>query len=217
MAALGQAGLALGLGLALVMWRFWRDPQRVPPRSRGVVLSPADGQVLYVREADESAVPLVTKGRRGYRLGELTGTRLVSEPAHVVGIEMTFLDVHVNRCPVSGRVRQTEHIGGSFLSLRREEAPFVNERLTTVIENETLTVAVVQIASRLVRRIESYLAPGMAVAAGQRLGVIRLGSLVAVVIPKREGVIITVRPGDRVTAGVSILACYPEGDGGRGA
>jgi phosphatidylserine decarboxylase len=92
--------------------------------------------------------------------------------------------------------------------LGRDEAPFVNERLTTVIENDSLNVAVVQIASRLVRRVQSYLNVAEPVSAGQRLGMIRLGSLVAVVLPQREDIDIQVKPGDRVTAGETILARY---------
>ena len=69
-------------------------------------------------------------------------------------------------------------------------------------------MVVVQVASRLVRRVESYLREGETVVIGQRLGVIRLGSLVAVVLPNREDVSIEVKPGDRVNAGLTILARY---------
>jgi phosphatidylserine decarboxylase len=84
----------------------------------------------------------------------------------------------------------------------------VNERLTTVIQNASLTLAVVQIASRLVRRVETFVSPGQTVSIGQRLGIIRFGSLVAVVLPQREDVKIEVKVGDRVVAGVSVLARY---------
>ena len=121
---------------------------------------------------------------------------------------MNFLNVHVNRCPIAGQVKLLKHIEGKFISLRKDEAPFVNERLTTIIENASLSLAVVQVASRLVRRIESYLSVGETVSVAQRLGMIRLGSLVAVVLPKREDVRIEVKPGDRATAGISVLARY---------
>ncbi len=204
----GQVGLALAVGLGLLMVRFWRDPDRVPPEEEGVVLSAADGEVLYVYEVPHGETPIVTKRGRDYSLNELLGSRLLEGPAHVIGIEMTFVDVHVNRCPVAGEVRSVDHIGGNFLSLRKDEAPFVNERATTVIENNALTVAVVQVASRLVRRIETYLDVGSSVAVGQRLGMIRMGSLVAVVVPKRDDVRITTRVGDTVTAGITVLARY---------
>lgn len=211
---LGQAVLTLGLAAAGLMFAFWRDPERIPPETPGVVLSAADGQVGYITAVADSSVPLVTKQGQDYRLDELTGTSLVGGPAWVIGVEMNFLNVHVNRCPIDGQVRLLKHIAGRFISLRRDEAPFVNERLTTVIEGPTLNVAVVQVASRLVRRIQGYLKLDQMVSAGQRLGMIRFGSLVAVVLPQRQDISIAVRVGDRVTAGVSILARYDGGDPG---
>jgi phosphatidylserine decarboxylase len=208
---LGQISVAFALALSLVLLRFWRDPERLPLEKDGVVLSAADGEVVYVWSIPEDSATEVSKKGRKYRLDELTGTGLATRPVHVVGIGMSFLDVHVNRCPISGRVKLMKHLAGKFISLRKAEAPFVNERLTTIIENDSLNVAIVQIASRLVRRIQSYLRAGETVSAGQRLGIIRLGSLVATIIPDRDDVQIEVKPGDRVTAGISVLARYGVG------
>ena len=210
-----QTALTYVLGLSLMLIRFFRDPDRVPPEADGVVLSPADGEVLYVRTVAGQTTPVVTKRGRDYLLRELTGTTLLEDPVHIVGVEMSFLDVHVSRCPIAGQVRLLKDIKGKFLSLRRDEAPFVNERHTTVIESPSMAVAVVQVASRLVRRVESFLAMGETVRAGQRLGMIRFGSLVAVVLPKRAGLSIEVEPGDRVTAGVSVLARLGVAEGER--
>lgn len=214
LAVLGQIALALALGFGLLMWRFWRDPERVPPEEDGIVLSAADGKVLYVRTIDDGSIPLVRKSGRDYLLRELTGTNLLSSAVYVIAVEMSFLDVHVNRCPVAGQVKSLQSIEGRFLSLRKEESPFVNARLTTIIENASLSVAVVQVASRLVRRVESFLNVGERVSVGQRLGMIRFGSLVTVVLPHRGDVRIEVKPGDRVAAGVSVLACYDASDEG---
>jgi phosphatidylserine decarboxylase len=208
----GQVALALGLAVAGLMFAFWRDPERVPPERSGVVLSAADGEVAYIKSIDATSVPLVTKNGRDYRLEELTGASLMNGPAWVIGVEMNFLDVHVNRCPIDGQVRLLKHIPGRYLSLRKDEAPFVNERLTTVIEGPMLSVGVVQVASRLVRRIQSYLSSGQMVGAGQRLGMIRFGSLVALVLPQSRDISIEVRVGDRVAAGVSVLARYDTSD-----
>jgi phosphatidylserine decarboxylase len=204
----GQISVALAFGLLLVSLRFWRDPERVPPETDRVVLSAADGEVVYVWNIAEDSATVVSKRGRNYRLDELTGTNLATGAVHVIGVGMSFLDVHVNRCPISGQVKLMKHLAGKFISLGKAEAPFVNERLTTVIENDSLNIAVVQIASRLVRRIQSYLKVGEAVSAGQRLGMIRLGSLVAIIIPDREDVQIEVTPGDYVKAGISVLARY---------
>ena len=86
------------------------------------------------------------------------------------------------------------------------EMVFENERSTTVIERDGLQVAVVQIASRLVRQIAGFVREGQDVALGQRIGVIRLGSQVDLVMPVHDDVTVTVQPGERVTAGESILA-----------
>src|SRR6266508_3112982 len=108
---------------------------------------------------------------------------------HVTGVQTCAL-------PISGR----------FGSLGRAEMVFENERATTVIERPDFEIAVVQIASRLVRQIAAYVDVGENVALGQRIGVIRLGSQVDVVLPARAGLQVNVKPGQRVKAGESILA-----------
>jgi phosphatidylserine decarboxylase len=119
---------------------------------------------------------------------------------------MNILNVHVNRSPIDGKIVLQKYIKGSFLSLRRPEAETCNERVTTIIDNGQFKIAMIQIASRLVRRIVSYLKEGDMVAIGQRIGMIAFGSQVDVAIPQLENLKITVKPGDRVRAGVSIVA-----------
>jgi D-aspartate ligase len=202
----------------LLVYRFYRDPERVAPDSPDAVVSPADGVIVYVNRFHEGVLPVSTKHGRSYSLTELTRTPLESSEAVVVGIAMSFLDVHVNRAPIDGRVTFLDHFAGSFGSLRNMDMVFENERATTVIERQGLQVAVVQIASRLVRQIAVYLRANQAVSIGQRLGVIRLGSQVDVVLPHRPDVAITVKVGERVRAGESIIAVVePRADGtGRG-
>ncbi len=200
------AALALAAALAILAYRFYRDPERSPPAREDVIVSPADGEVVYVREVEDGRVPVSTKHGRDYALQELTGTPLTSEDAYVIGIGMSFLDVHVNRAPIAGRIVLRRHFPGLFGSLRDPEMVFRNERATTIIEHGGLQVAVVQIASRLVRQIASFVGENEQVALGQRIGVIRLGSQVDVVVPTVTGVRVLVQPGDRVTAGESVLA-----------
>jgi phosphatidylserine decarboxylase len=119
---------------------------------------------------------------------------------------MSFLDVHINRAPIAGHIRLRRHFPGRFGSLGRADMVFENERATTVIERPDYEIAVVQIASRLVRQIAAYVDVGENVALGQRIGVIRLGSQVDVVLPARAGLHVNVKPGQRVRAGESILA-----------
>ena len=196
-----------GVGaVALLAYRFYRDPTRTAPDRDDVVVSPADGVVIYVRKSERGLLPVSDKHGRRYPLDELTRTPLQSDDAVVIGIAMNFADVHVNRAPLDGRVVFRQHFPGRFGSLRKPEMVFENERATTVIEGHNLQVAVVQIASRLVRQIAIFLKEGEDVARGQRLGVIRLGSQVDVVLPARDHVRITTRVGERLRAGESIIA-----------
>jgi phosphatidylserine decarboxylase len=158
-------------------------------------------------------VPTSSKRGRACELQELIGTPLGSGETVMVGIAMSFLDVHVNRAPMAGRIALRKHVPGDFLSLRRPDAACTNERATTLIDGDGLQLAVVQIASRLVRQIVSFIREGDVVRAGQRIGVIRLGSQVDVVLPDRNDLVIAVEPGDRVQAGESVLAVVPKGDG----
>jgi phosphatidylserine decarboxylase len=162
-----------------------------------------------VRASKDGALPIATKGGRQYALEELTRTPLQSMNAIVVGISLSLMDVHVNRAPIGGRVTVQRHHRGSFASLRRPESAFENERATTVIERGGLEIAVVMIASRLVRRISSYVQEGQLVACGERIGAIRFGSQVDLVLPAEKGLVLHVQPGDRVAAGESVVAVLP--------
>ena len=204
--ALVVAAGTIGLAFAVLAYRFYRDPEREIPDGDDVIVSPADGEVLYVRESVGGRLPVASKHGIAYTLQELTRTKLELDRAVVVGIAMSFLDVHVNRAPIAGRVRLRRHFPGRFGSLGKPGMVFENERATTVIERPDIEIAVVQIASRLVRQIAAYVDVGETVAAGDRIGVIRLGSQVDVVLPVRPGLEIAVQPGQRVRAGESILA-----------
>lgn len=200
------AFLTVAGAVALTAWRFFRDPERTAPAADDVLVSPADGEVIYVREARGGVVPVSTKHGRDYTLEELTKTRLRADDAVVIGISMNLLDVHVNRAPIRGRVLFRRHFKGLFGSLRDPEMILQNERATTVIESGSLQVAVVQIASRLVRQITSYVGEGETVNAGQRIGAIRFGSQVDVVVSAAQAVEVAVKPGMHVRAGETVLA-----------
>lgn len=198
--------LTIGSAFGLLAYRFYRDPDRQVPQRDDVVVSPADGEVIYVRRSHGGVLPVSNKHGRSYALTELTKTPLQDDEAVVIGIAMNFSDVHVNRAPIAGRVALRRHFPGRFGSLRRAETVFENERATTVIDGSRFQVAVVQIASRLVRQIVGFVREGEALTLGQRFGMIRLGSQVDLVLPAREDVQITTRVGERVRAGESVLA-----------
>ena len=191
----------------MVLWRFYRDPDRTPPSRDDVVLSPADGTVIYVRRSERGQLPVATKNGRNYAIEDLVRTPLAGGEAVAVGISLNFLDVHVNRAPPRGRDRRRRRrIPGLFGSLRRPEMAFENERATIAIRGGDLQVAVVLIASRLVRQIVTFVRAGDQVGLGQRLAAIRLGSQVDLVLPARPDLEVAVKPGDVVRAGESVVA-----------
>jgi phosphatidylserine decarboxylase len=192
----------------VIVLRFYRDPERVPPETDRVILSPADGHVNYVKRVEKGTLPVSTKHGRQFELNELTGTDLFLDATYLVGIEMNMLNVHVNRSPVKGKIILQKRIKGRFLSLRRPESESLNERVTTIIDNGAFKVAVIQIATRLVRRIVSYLKQGDTVEIGQRIGMIKFGSQVDMTIPELQQLEIVVKPGDAVKAGLTVIAKY---------
>ncbi len=218
MGALGLSGRLWSLSLSFVtifgcwiiviLLRFYRDPDRIPPHGENHIVSPADGKVMYIKEVQQGKVPLSVKGGRQFELVELTRTNLIEKPAYLIGIEMSILDVHVNRAPIQGKIVMQKRINGDFISLKEPEAVLRNSRLTTVIENGSVRIAVIQIASRLVRLIASYVKPGDELSLGQRLGMIKFGSQVDLLIPHIKSLKIEVKAGDGVKAGVSIVAQY---------
>lgn len=202
-------GLTVTILTAFLAYRFYRDPDRAGPDRDDVVVSPADGLVIYVRRSAGGRVPVSAKHGREYTLEELTKTPLAAQEAVIVGIALSFLDVHVNRAPVAGRVVLQGHHKGVFRSLKHPESLLENERATTIIEREGNQLAVVLIASRLVRRIVSYVRQGEEVACAQRIGAIRFGSQVDLVLPVEWGATLCVEPGQRVIAGQSLIAVLP--------
>jgi phosphatidylserine decarboxylase len=213
LAAVAAWALTLAFAVATVLWRFFRDPERTIPTADDVVVSPADGRVIYVKCSEGGELPVSEKLGRTYRLDELVQTRLDHDESWVIGIALSFLDVHVNRAPVPGRVALQRRSPGRFASLKDPAAVLSNERATTVVERPGLQVAIVLIASRLVRRIVSYVAEGDEIALGQRIGMIKFGSQVDVVLPRRSDVSVLVEEGQQVRAGETIIATL---DAGRG-
>lgn len=203
-----QIGLSLFIALGIVLYRFSRDPERQSPDGNGVIVSPADGEIINIKYIPNGSTPIVTKNGHNFSLPELAGIEFVNSGVIIIAIEMNILNVHVNRCPIEGQVQLIKLIDGKFLSLRKLEAPFLNSRCTTLITNDAITIMVVQIASRLVRRVENFLKPGQSVMLGQRLGKIQFGSQVAIIIPNREDIKLEVVKGQKVFAGTTIVARY---------
>jgi phosphatidylserine decarboxylase len=200
------SGVVLNGCLAGLLISFFRDPDRVAPAHADVIVSPADGLVIYVREVQAGEVPEAEKKGRSYPLRELSGTTLDGVRMVAIGISMNLVNVHVNRAPMAGRATLIRHVPGTFGSLRNPQMVLSNERATTLIEADGMQVAIVQIASRLVRRIVTFIAEGDAVRLGQRIGAIRFGSQVDLLVPAEAGIRLSVQAGDQVVAGQTIVA-----------
>ncbi len=201
-----QLFLILGIFAAFLVWKFNRNPERIPPEDKNTILSPADGKVIYVKRFENGSIPYSEKKGNKYLLRDFVKSDVLPSEGHLIGISMTFLDVHINRSPIDGRITVIRHIEGDFISLKKEDAVVLNERALTVIDNENFKVGVVQIASRLVRKIVIFIREGQIVRRGERLGMIRFGSQVDLILPSLAFINILVRPGDDVKAGSSVLA-----------
>ena len=164
----------------LVIW-FYRDPDRTAPEGDGLFVSPADGRVVEISEAEHP----------------FTG------PSVKVGIFMNVLSVHVNRAPCMGRVDYLEYVPGRKIAAFAPKASEVNERNLVGLSTPYGPVLMVQIAGLLARRIVCRLRRGEVLEAGQRYGMIRLGSRVDIYLPK--DVRLSIKHGDKVRAGISSL------------
>lgn len=177
-------------GLTLWVAAFFRDPIRTTPQGDGLIVAPADGLVLTV-----APVPVPRE-----MAAELGGGPLIR-----VSIFMSVFDVHINRTPIAGIVRQVVYISGKFLNADLDKASEDNERQHFVVEgHDGVKVGFTQIAGLVARRIVTFAKPGDLVAAGQRIGLIRFGSRVDVYLP--GGFSAQVAPGQRTIAGETVLA-----------
>ena len=194
------------LTIVIILFRFFRDPERSVPIDDTIIISPADGTIRYIHELDNQVIPVSDKKGRNHVLSELIKTDIIKEGSYLIGIEMSVLDNHVNRAPIAGKIIMQQPSKGKFLSLRSIDAIFENERVTTIIENGMHKIAIIQIASRLVRRIVSFHQVDTSVQQGERLGMIRFGSQVDLIIPTYENVEICIEKGEHVKAGETIIA-----------
>jgi phosphatidylserine decarboxylase len=183
--------VAAGLLFALFCGYFFRDPARAPPLDPGAIVSGADGIVVSVTQAAPPA-----------ELG------LGSAPRWRVATFLSILNVHVNRVPAAGTVTAVAYRAGSFVNASLDKASEDNERNAIAIRlpgGESL--AIIQIAGLVARRILCDLRVGDTVATGQRLGIIRFGSRTDIYLP--AGVIPLVRVGQTMIGGETVLARLP--------
>jgi len=196
-AAFAGASLILGalweplfwIGLLFTAWciYFFRDPRRVTPTDDRWVVSPADGRISAI-------VPAFPPRELGLEAVEMTR----------ISIFMDVFSCHVNRAPVRGRISRIEHRHGKFLNAELDKASAENERNGIVIDSTNGTVACVQIAGLVARRIVCWLDVGESVGIGERVGLIRFGSRVDVYLPRDAA--LRVAAGQTAVAGETLLA-----------
>jgi phosphatidylserine decarboxylase len=199
----------LGFSFLLTMYRFWRTPSRKVLANGDDLASPADGNIIYIKSIDAGEVPISIKNGLEAKISEITETDLLNQGGWLIGINMTPFDVHKNCAPITGRIILNKHINGEFLSLKEPTALVRNERNTLVIETETgKYFGIVQTASKLVKRIDSYVKVGQEIERGDWFGMIRFGSQVDLIIP--NSYTINVSLGQQVYAKTTTIASHAD-------
>ena len=177
------------IGLTIWVAAFFRDPVRTTPIDPKLIVAPADGLVTMI-----AAVPAPTQLREQLGDGEFTR----------VSIFMSVFDVHINRSPIAGRIRKISYVPGKFLNADLDKASEDNERQHFLVEGpDGLKIGFTQIAGLVARRILAFVKEGDAVAAGERVGLIRFGSRVDVDLPAGTGPRVLL--GQRTLAGETVL------------
>ncbi|HKI78297.1 MAG TPA: phosphatidylserine decarboxylase family protein [Ignavibacteriaceae bacterium] len=172
----------------LISINFFRDPGRTPPDADNVVVSPADGTVLFVKEVLDN--------------------KFINKKALQISIFMSPLNVHVNRIPISGTVEYLQYIKGKYIAAFEDKASVENERSEFGIQSKFGKVFFTQVAGFIARRIVYEINKGDTVTIGKRFGMIKFGSRVDVVVSQDWKV--KVKKDDKVTAGETILFVHKE-------
>ena len=170
--------------LALFVFAFFRDPDRVIPSEPGAIVSPGDGRVVVVQDEDYD-------GQAGKR----------------VSIFLAVWNVHVNRAPEAGRITKMEYRPGKFVAAMRAKASTENEQNIFTLSTDAGELVFKQIAGLVARRVVSWKKAGDTVARGERIGLVRFGSRVDLWVPQQVELLVKV--GQNVKGGSSILASWP--------
>jgi phosphatidylserine decarboxylase len=168
---------------AFFLW-FFRDPERAIPAGAGLIVSPGDG--------------LVTET---IRLETADG------PRQRISIFLSVFDVHVNRSPIAGTITAVRYQKGKYLNAMNPASADRNEQNIVTVQGDGVEVTFKQIAGLLARRIVFEPVVGAAIGRGERVGLIKFGSRVDVIVPAEAE--LRVKPGVRVKGGASVLAAMP--------
>lgn len=175
---------AVSLVLTLFVVFFFRDPERTVAQGAGVVVSPADGRVIVVKDIFEPTY--------------------LKQDVKQISIFLSVFNVHVNRSPINGTVETVKYNPGKFHVASVDKASLDNEQTAMVIESGKDKILVKQIAGLIARRIVCYARPGDTIRTGERYGLIRFGSRVDLFLPRDAD--LKVKVGDRVKGARDIIA-----------
>lgn len=180
--------IIIPLLLLIFSMNFFRDPDRIPPDRDDIIVSPADGKILFVKDVIEN--------------------NFIMAKAKQVSIFMSPLNVHVNRIPVNGQVVYLKYFKGKYIAAFEDKSSEVNERAEFGITGKYGKVFFTQVAGFIARRIVYEISAGESVKIGDRFGMIKFGSRVDVIVPEKW--IVKVSKDDEVRAGETILFEYPK-------
>lgn len=172
------AALAVGVGF------FFRDPEREGPKEEGLILAPADGKVVAIEPYQGAS-----------------GEELIQ-----VSIFLALWNVHINRAPITSVVQEIRYRPGRFKVAFKPEASSQNEQNLIRFASPWGEIRVKQIAGFLARRIVCWLKSGQKVEAGERIGLIRFGSRVDILIPRQ--VELRIKVGDRVKGSLDVIGHF---------
>lgn len=175
--------LIVGILLLVFTINFFRDPDRNIPDGNNIVVSPADGKIVIVKDVYEK--------------------RFLNDEAVQISIFMSPLNVHVNRIPISGKVDFFNYVEGEYLVAFHDKADERNERSEIGLTTKFGKVLFTQVAGMVARRIIYEINVSDSVNIGERFGMIKFGSRVDVIVPKKWKIL--VKEGDLTTAGETIL------------
>lgn len=182
---------ALLLILFIFAFSFFRDPKRTPPDDTAVLLAPADGTIADIETVDEAD--------------------FIKAPALRIGIFLSVFNTHINRAPCGVKVENIRYKKGKFKDARHRMAGKINESndlMMTRTAEPFDRLIVRQISGAIARRIVCRTAVGESLAGGEKFGMIKFGSRTELYIPMRKNVQCMVEVGDKVKAGLTILAKY---------
>lgn len=175
--------ILIAAAILFLTLNFFRDPERKTPSAKNIVVAPADGKIIVIKQN--------------------IFNHFVGENCNQISIFMSPLNVHVNRIPIDGKVEHLKYYEGKFVAAFEDKASENNERMETGIVNSEGKILFTQVAGFLARRIVNELKIGDEVKTGERFGMIKFGSRVDIFVPSKY--IPAVNLNENVYAGETIL------------